>query len=115
MVLVADPHRGADEAVARVTLVHHRIPVAIVLPNHLTVHYLLRGPTVARYRERERERETERDKAIFKKKEREERRMKTCSASVLSRSTTQHTMYRDRINRPADNNAKYALYRTYAM
>lgn len=46
VVLLADPHRGADEPESRVALVHHRVSVAEVLPDHLAVNDLLRNTTV---------------------------------------------------------------------
>lgn len=46
VVLLADPHRGADEPESGVALVHHRVSVAEVLPDHLAVNDLLRNTTV---------------------------------------------------------------------
>lgn len=46
VVLLADPHRGANEPESGVALVHHRVSVAEVLPDHLAVNDLLRNTTV---------------------------------------------------------------------
>lgn len=47
MILLADAHRGTDEAEAGDALIHHCVPVAEVLPDHLTVDDLLGQAAVA--------------------------------------------------------------------
>lgn len=41
VVLLADANRWPDEPEAWATLVYHRVPVAKILPDHLTIHNLL--------------------------------------------------------------------------
>jgi len=48
VVLLADAHGGADEPEARVALVHHGVPVAKVLADHLAVDDARRAAAVAR-------------------------------------------------------------------
>lgn len=47
VVLLADPDRRADEAEARNALVHHRVPIAKVLADHLAIDNLLWDAAVA--------------------------------------------------------------------
>lgn len=47
MVLLADPHRGADEPESGVALVDDCVSVAKVFPDHLAVHDLLWDAAVA--------------------------------------------------------------------
>lgn len=48
VVLLADSHRGSDQLEPRVALVHHRVSIAKVLPDHLPIHDLLRESAVTR-------------------------------------------------------------------
>lgn len=47
VILFADAHRHPDEAKPWVTLIHNAASVVVILPDDLSVHYGLRGATMA--------------------------------------------------------------------